>query len=113
MKIKNMTKGNWGKVRAFFALDFDGVIVTSFKLVEGIKGIFVGFPSERKMDENGEPVYKDTVMATKERREEIHAIAMEAYEGDPVEFASNPVSVGFAQKDKKVEAENYDDGIPF
>ena len=112
MKIKNMTKGNWGKVRAFFALDFDGVIVTSFKLVEGIKGIFVGFPSERKMDENGEPVYKDTVMATKERREEIHAIAMEAYEGDPVEFASNPIETTLKpKKEEKVEA--YDDGIPF
>ena len=51
-------------------------------------------------------------MATKERREEIHAIAMEAYEGDPVEFASNPIETTLKPK-KEETVEAYDDGIPF
>jgi DNA-binding cell septation regulator SpoVG len=109
-----MTKGDWGKVKAFFALDFNGVIVTSFKLVEGVNGLFVGFPSEKKVDENGDPVYKDTVMATREKRQEILAIAMKSYDGigDPIDFANNPVKTEPASK-KEEPAEAYDDGIPF
>tara|TARA_Y100001938_G_C8049106_1_gene410627 strand:+ start:504 stop:743 length:240 start_codon:yes stop_codon:yes gene_type:complete len=50
MKINRMTKGNWGKVKAFFDLDCDGVIVKGFKLIEGEKGIFVGMPSVKNKD---------------------------------------------------------------
>ena len=109
-----MTKGDWGKIKAYFALDFNGVIVTDFKLIEGIHGLFIGFPSKKKENENGNVEYKDTVMATKEKREEILAVAMKAYDGigDPIDFANNPIKPKSVPK-KEEPAEAYDDGIPF
>jgi len=51
MKISRMNKGEWGKVRAFFDLTTsDGFTIKGFKLVEGISGLFVGFPSAKGTD---------------------------------------------------------------
>ena len=47
-----MNKGSWGKIRAFFDLQTEeGFTIKGFKLVEGIKGLFVGFPSQKGSDE--------------------------------------------------------------
>ena len=49
------TKRQLEKVRAFFDLKTsEGFIITGFKLVEGINGMFVGFPSQK--DEKSEQV---------------------------------------------------------
>ena len=62
MQISNMTKGEWGKVRAFFDLKTeDGFTLKGFKLVEGSSGLFVGFPSKKNKD--GE--YNETISAGK------------------------------------------------
>ena len=62
MQISNMTKGEWGKVRAFFDLKTeDGFTLKGFKLVEGTSGLFVGFPSKKNKD--GE--YNETISAGK------------------------------------------------
>ena len=58
MKINRMTKGTWGKIKAFFDLDCDGVIVKGFKLIDGDNGFFVGMPSVKNKD--GE--YDNTVI---------------------------------------------------
>ena len=76
-----MNKGSWGKIRAFFDLQTeDGFTLKGFKLVEGINGLFVGFPSQKGSDDE----YYDTVWVTEEVRESIrenlNKMAVEEYE---------------------------------
>ena len=55
-----MNKGSWGKIRAFFDLRTEeGFTMKGFKLVEGINGLFVGFPSQKGSDDE----YHDTIWA--------------------------------------------------
>lgn len=76
MQISNMTKGEWGKVRAFFDLQTeDGFTLKGFKLVEGSSGLFVGFPSQKNKD--GE--YKDTIYADKILKQKINKLALDYY----------------------------------
>tara|TARA_B100001029_G_C15057727_1_gene455753 strand:- start:2793 stop:3122 length:330 start_codon:yes stop_codon:yes gene_type:complete len=74
-----MNKGSWGKIRAFFDLQTEeGFIIKGFKLVEGINGLFVGFPSQKGNDEE----YYDTVWADREIKEQVNQIAIKAYGQD-------------------------------
>ena len=80
MKIINMRKGSWGKLTAFFDIVTDeGFILKGFKLVNGINGMFVGFPSQKGNDDE----YYDTIWLTEEVRESIreklNKIAVEEY----------------------------------
>ena len=71
-----MNKGSWGKIRAFF--DFqteDGFTLKGFKLVEGINGLFVGFPSQKGSDEE----YYDTVWADRDIKEQVNQLAIKTY----------------------------------
>ena len=71
-----MNKGNWGKVRAFFDLQTeDGFTLKGFKLVEGINGLFVGFPSQKGNDEE----YHDTVWADRDIKEQVNQLAIKTY----------------------------------
>ena len=75
MKISRMTKGEWSKIRAFFDLETqDGFTIKGFKLVEGVNGLFAGFPSQQK---DGE--YNDTVFADKELKQKVNQLALEHY----------------------------------
>ena len=66
MKIMNMRKGSWGKLTAFFDVCTDeGFIIKGFKLVNGINGMFVGFPSQKGNDDE----YRDTVWAERELKD--------------------------------------------
>ena len=77
MNIERMNKGSWGKVRAFFDLKTDeGFILKGFKLVEGINGLFVGFPSEKK---DGDDEYRDTIWAERELKESVTNVAKAYY----------------------------------
>jgi len=79
MKIQRMNKGEWGKLRAFFDLETaDGFVIKGFKLVEGINGLFVGFPSQKGND--GE--FRDTVYADKEIKDELNQLAIDYYGQD-------------------------------
>lgn len=79
MQIERMTKGEWGKIRAYFDIrTSDNLIVKGFKIVQGSNGPFVGMPSQK----NKEGEYKDTVFAEAPIKEELTRIAMEAYGGD-------------------------------
>ena len=81
MKIGEMKKGSWSKIRAFFdIITTDGFTLKGFKLVEGINGLFVGFPSQKGKDEE----YHDTVWADKELKVEVNKLAIAEY-GDGVE----------------------------
>ena len=77
MKIVRMKKGSWGKVKAFFDLETeDGFTIKGFKIVEGIDGEFVGFPSQKNND--GE--YHDTVFADKDLKEKVKELAKSEYD---------------------------------
>ena len=77
MKIVRMKIGVWGKIKAFFDLETaDGFTIKGFKLVEGIAGMFVGFPSQKNAD--GE--YHDTIWADKELKEELFSLAKSEYD---------------------------------
>ena len=68
MKIERINKGNWGKIRAFFDIRTEeGFVVKGFKIIEGINGLFVGFPSQKGQDEE----YYDTVWAEMELKEKV------------------------------------------
>ena len=76
MKIDRMTKGNWGKIVAFFDLTTeDGFTIKGFKLIQGSDGLFVGFPSVKNDDNE----YKATVWAEKDVKEQVNKIAMAKY----------------------------------
>ena len=83
MKIMNMRKGSWGKLTAFFDVATDeGFIIKGFKLVNGINGFFVGFPSQKGNDDE----YHDTVWLTENvresLREKLNKMAVEEYNKD-------------------------------
>ena len=81
MKIDRMNKGSWGKVRAFFDLQTqEGFTLKGFKLIDGISGLFVGFPSQK--DQDGE--YRDTIWAEKELKDKVTEVAMRHYGQDVV-----------------------------
>ena len=108
MKIINMRKGNWGKLTAFFDVATDeGFIIKGFKLVNGINGPFVGFPSQKGNDDE----YYDTVWLTEEvresMREKLNKMATEEYNKDvPVEaIADNPLS---ETEDSPIETSSND-----
>ena len=74
--INRMTKDSWGKVRAFFDIEVEGFTLKGFKIMEGINGLFVSFPSIQ----NKEGEYNDTIYVDKELRDKINHNAKEYYE---------------------------------
>lgn len=115
MTIERMNKGQWGKIRAFFDLKTDdGFIIKGFKLVEGINGIFVGFPSQK--GEGGE--YFNTVLAERELKDELSQLALKEFGGDamqPSGYEQKPEGNGMPEKVPagSVQVDAYDDDIPF
>ena len=106
MQISRMNKGSWGKVKAFFDLTpIEGLTIKGFKLVEGISGLFVGFPSEK----DSEDEYRDTVWAEKEVRTEINALAVQMY-NDPTN--GEPVLTLVEKGNKKMVVEEEEE-LPF
>ena len=107
MKIGEMKKGSWNKIRAFFdIITEEGFTLKNFKLVEGINGLFVGFPSQKGNDDE----YHDTVWADKELKVEVNKLALEEY-GEGVEDTGfDDIQGSFAEK--KAVAGTQED-VPF
>ena len=75
-EIVRMKVGSWGKTRAFFDLKSqDGFTIKGFKIVEGINGMFVSFPSVQDKDGN----YNDQVFADKELKQKLNHHAIDYY----------------------------------
>lgn len=49
-----------------------------FKLVEGINGLFVGFPSQKSSDDE----YRDTIWAERELKDQVTQMAVKVYGQD-------------------------------
>ena len=107
-----MNKGNWGKIRAFFDLQTeDGFTLKGFKLVEGINGLFVGFPSQKGSDDE----YHDTIWADRDVKDQVNQLAIKIYGQEvmsptpemenndfpphPAEMADTPVAAPFSDED--------------
>tara|TARA_B100000315_G_C14194094_1_gene414656 strand:+ start:180 stop:515 length:336 start_codon:yes stop_codon:yes gene_type:complete len=111
-----MTKGSWGKIRAFFDLQTEeGFTIKGFKLVEGINGLFVGFPSQKGNDDE----YRDTVWADRELKEQLIQMAIKEYGQEvmasPVGMEENDFSPPLQKETVEAPvAEPFsDDDIPF
>ena len=116
MFIERMNKGSWGKIRAFFDLQTEeGFTIKGFKLVDGPKGLFVGFPSQKGTDDE----YRDTIWAERELKLSVAAIASKVYESnDGVKCQDNYVEreqKAIADYQERVEAsqQDPDEDIPF
>ena len=96
MKIGEMKKGSWSKIRAFFdIITEEGFTLKGFKLVEGVNGLFVGFPSHKGSDQE----YHDTIWADKELKVEVNKLAVEAYgEGVLEEMSFDEIPGAFGEK---------------
>jgi DNA-binding cell septation regulator SpoVG len=74
-----MNEGSWGKIRAFFDLRTEeGFTMKGFKLIEGINGLFVGFPSQKGSDDE----YRDTIWAERELKDQVTQMAVKVYGQD-------------------------------
>ena len=90
-----MNKGEWGKIKAFFDLETsEGFVVKGFKLVQGINGLFVGFPSQKGNDDE----YYDTVWAEKDLREELSQMAID-YFGQDIMSQQDDIQHSSSEKD--------------
>ena len=76
MVIDKMKVGKWGKIRAFFDLKTnDQFTIKGFKIVEGEKGLFVSFPSQKGNDDE----WYDTVWCMDHTRKDLTDIALSEY----------------------------------
>ena len=78
MEIERMTKGSWGKIKAFFNVKVNGFTIKGFKLIEGMNGMFVGVPSIKKEDDT----YDNTVLIDKDVMEDLKKTANKYYEAN-------------------------------
>ena len=110
-----MNKGNWGKIRAFFDLQTEeGFTIKGFKLVEGINGLFVGFPSQKGNDEE----YHDTVWADRDVKEQVNQLAIKTYGQEVTSPSSSIENDNFPPPPEPAETDVVvapfsDDDIPF
>ena len=115
MKITTMKAGEWGKIKAFFDIETEeGFTIKGFKLVEGIDGVFVGFPSAKNKDGD----YNDTVFADKSLREKLNKTAFDQYENqsdsvNPVDAARLKQSGGMSEVARQQDNEDINNDIPF
>ena len=87
MQIKNMKKGNWGKIRAFFdLLTEEGITIKGFKLIEGNDGMFVGFPSAKGKDDE---YYATVYTEDKTLKENINKLSVDTY--DKIHTSEDPL----------------------
>ena len=110
MTIERMTVGNWGNVKAFFDLKTeDGFLITGMKIVDGVNGKFVGFPS-KKNEQEGK--YSEIVRAEKETREKAEKLALEYYENQ-TEEAFNEIPGAFDNEKTPESTDKTTEDIPF
>ena len=110
MTIERMKKGNWGNVLAFFdIMTEDGFLITGMKIVNGVNGRFIGFPS-KKNEQEGK--YSEIVRAGKETREEAEKLALEYYDNQ-TDDAFNEIPGAFDDVKPPEDSDKTTEDIPF
>ena len=65
-----------GKTAAFFDIQTqDGIIIKGFRIVNGVKGLFISSPDEKGKDGK----YYETVILPKEMKDSLEKLAIEEY----------------------------------
>ena len=109
MTIERMKKGNWGNILAFFDLRTeDGFLITGMKIVEGVHGKFVGFPS--KAEEGGK--YSEIVRAERDVRDAVTQLGVDHYNSQSKE-AFNEIPGAFDNEKTTEEPDGATEDIPF
>ena len=107
MDIKiRMTKGDWGKTKAYFDVTFIGMslpfnlTIKGCRLVEGSKGLFVAPPSVKK-EVDGETKYDNLVFFGDDTKDKVQKAALDEYNGgqEVVEEKSTDELVAAAKDD--------------
>lgn len=110
MEIARMNVGKWGKIRAFFdLLTSEGFTIKGFKLVEGINGLFVGFPNQKGHDDE----YRETVWAEGELKGKVSDMAKAHYLNQSGEMPEQELQDLDQQGLIKAEPPEGDEDIPF
>ncbi len=110
-----MNKGSWGKVRAFVDIRTqEGFVIKGFRLIEGINGLFISFPSQKGNDNE----YYDTVWAERELKDELTQLVVKEYGGDIMSGGYNPAPDSYSSGPSSAPPDNEpepfsDDDIPF
>ena len=109
MTIERMKKGSWGNIKAFFDLKTeDGFLITGMKIVDGVNGKFVGFPS--KAEEGGR--YSEIVRAERDVRDKVAKFAIEHYDKQ-TDDAFNEIPGSFDNEKTTEEPEKKTEELPF
>ena len=109
MTIERMPVGNWGNVKAFFDLKTeDGFLITGMKIVEGVNGKFVGFPS--KAGEDGK--YSEIVRAERDVRDAVTQLGVDHYNAQS-EDAFNDIPGAFDNEKPPEASDKTTEDIPF
>ncbi|MBU1101389.1 MAG: SpoVG family protein [Bacteroidetes bacterium] len=78
MKITRMHPlNNDSKTAAFFDLETsDNIVIKGFTLIKGVKGLFVGVPSEKGKDDK----YYEQVLIPNDMKKELNDMAVKKYD---------------------------------
>ena len=77
MKIIDMRKGDWNKTKAFFTIvTSEGIKIKGFKLVNGMKGLFMSMPATFSKKNNE---WYDDVWMPEEIKDEAEKLALTEY----------------------------------
>ena len=106
----SLIKGEWGKVRAMASVVFeDCFLVSGFKILEGINGLFVSMPQAKIKEE-----YKDTAFPiTKEFREMLITAILGEYGIDNHVAPKQAPVEGFVPVTPEDDMDDFDRDLPF
>jgi DNA-binding cell septation regulator SpoVG len=101
-----VTTGDWGKLRGFATIYFtNGLVVRGFRVIQGQKALFVGFPSTPDTSEepsSSKRKYKDIVHCVdKDENQALKDIILEAYALELTSSSSESFSKHKSQNGKK------------
>ena len=103
MKIRNMVKGDWGKVKAFFNVEIGPMGINGFKIISGVNGLFVGFPQIKKKDE-----WENLIFMLKEDKDEFQEMAINLYNDLDIVVPDHKSYVGDHPLNQKFEKKESD-----
>lgn len=80
VKIKQMkTRGTFGKVKAYVSVSLGAIEIEDIKLVDGVNGLFISFPSKKISKEGEEARYVDVVRFARDSEGKFTSSAQDLY----------------------------------
>jgi DNA-binding cell septation regulator SpoVG len=110
------TSNDWGKLKAYVTVTFTNGLIVKCKVVNGIRGLFVGMPSVLgKNKETGEDEWSNLCYFNNEDDQKAFSDAiLEDYNQRIQKYSpSNNNSNSYANKGKTDYYKDNDDDVPF